>query len=323
MSVDYEVITAADAQSAGALTVNGSVSMGLRPLYEYLLSLNSPKSRVSMLSAIKIALAQIGCTPENFDWRNLRENVVTAIVAKLGLTYAPATINNILAALKGVARRVWVNEFISTREYEMIRSIKAVRGSRLSKGRALSVQEIRSMFEKLTAEDTVRSRRDAAIFAVMSECGLRRAECASLLFENISPDPQNPCLKVIGKGNKERVSMIPQDAFKILEDWLEYRGNQSGFCFLQINKYGDILESGLTAQRIYSIAKEWEQKLNMQSWSPHDLRRTYASSLLDLGVDINTVKEMMGHSSIATTQRYDKRGNRRMREAADKLKLLS
>lgn len=103
MSVDYEAITASDPLPAGALAVNESVAIGLRPLYEYLLSLNSPKSRVSMLSAIKIALAQIGFTPENFDWRNLRENVITTIIAKLSLTYAPATINNILAALKGVA----------------------------------------------------------------------------------------------------------------------------------------------------------------------------------------------------------------------------
>ena len=126
----------------------------------------------------------------------------------------------------------------------MIRSIKAVRGSRLSKGRALSKQEIHTLFDKLTDEDTVRSRRDAAIFAVMTECGLRRAECAALLFENISADPQNPYLTVIGKGNKERVSMIPSEAFKILEEWIEYRGDQAGFCFLQINKYGDILTSG-------------------------------------------------------------------------------
>ena len=254
-------------------------------LNEYLLSLNSPKSRVTMHSALKIALSQIN-TPEAFDWRCLKENLIVAIMAKLCLHYAPATINNILAAFKGIARRIWVNEYMSTREYETIRSIKSVRGSRMSKGRSLSAKEIQELFSKMNGEDTLRSHRDAAIFATMSECGLRRAECASLKFEDINRDPQDPYLKIIGKGNKERICMIPQDAYKILEEWLEYRGEEAGYCFQRINKYGDIVQEGLTPQRIYSIAKEWAGRLGMKEWSPHDLRRTYATSLLDLGVDI-------------------------------------
>jgi len=53
----------------------------------------------------------------------------------------------------------------------------------------------------------------------------------------------------------------------------------------------------------------------MKRWTPHDLRRTYASNLLGMGVDINTVKNMMGHASITTTQIYDRRGDDSMRKA--------
>ena len=57
----------------------------------------------------------------------------------------------------------------------------------------------------------------------------------------------------------------------------------------------------------------------MKSWSPHDMRRTFATNLFNLGVDIVTVKDMMGHSNIATTQKYDKRGADKMKAAVKKL----
>ena len=65
--------------------------------------------------------------------------------------------------------------------------------------------------------------------------------------------------------------------------------------------------------------EEWAEQLGMKEWTPHDMRRTYATNLLNLGIDIVTVKDMMGHSSIATTQRYDKRGTDKMRAAVQKL----
>ena len=293
-----------------------------RPVFEYLLSLTSEKSRRTMLSCIKLALSQIGEYIETFDWKRLHETLVSGIITKLSMqSYSPYTINNVLASLKGVARRTWINELISTRDYDLIRAVKNVRGSRLSKGRMLSEDELHNLFQALIKEDSQRSHRDVAIMALLTECGLRRSECASLLVQNICMDPENPYLTIVGKGNKERVCMIPENSYRLLSVWLDDRGTEDGPCFLKINKYEEILKTGLTDQRIYSITKEWAQKCGMKKWSPHDLRRTFASNLLELGIDLGTVKDMMGHANIATTQRYDKRGIKRMRSAADKLKL--
>lgn len=321
MEFDLQVIPVEDGKKRAIADVQSSIAPWQLPLYEYMLSLQSPRSRVAMLAALRIGLAQVNITPEAFDWSKLRDNLILGILAKLNARYAPATINNVLAAFKGVAKRVWAHEFITTREYEMIRSVKNVHGSRLAKGRALSEQELHALFAGLSNVDSIRAHRDAAIFALLTECGLRRAECAGLCFQHINLDPQDPYLTIIGKGNKQRLCMIPPDAFKFLDLWISDRGNAEGNCFLRINKYGDITSEGLTPQRIYSLAKEWASKFGMKDWSPHDLRRTFASSLLNLGVDIATVKDMMGHASISTTQRYDKRGNQRMRTAADKLNL--
>ena len=313
-----EISTALTAESdpAGAA--------GKKAAFEYLLSLPSAESRKTMFANLKTAVSQLGMIIESFDWRVLREPLVTGIVAKMSAaSYSPYTIGTALAALKGVAKRLWMNGDLTTREYEMIRGVRCPRGSRLQKGRALKPSELHVLFKSAKEEDSLRAHRDAAIMGLMSECGLRRAEISGLKYEWICMDPENPSLNIIGKGNKERICMIPDGALALLTLWLEDRGDRPGPCFLRINKYGEVVQEGLTPQRIYSITQDWAKKLGMEKWTPHDLRRTYASSLLDLGVDINTVREMMGHTNIQTTQRYDRRSRRRMREAADRLKLTA
>lgn len=303
--------------------LNQSNDLGKRAVFEYLLSLNSPNSKRTMLSFLHLALRQVNLAFESFNWAQLREPLVALVASNMRDHYSPTTINNVLAALKGVAKRLWLNELLSTKEFEKIRAVKAVRGSRLSKGRALASNELHLLFSSLSAEDSLKAHRDAAILALLTECGLRRNECATLLYENICTDPQDPYLTIIGKGNKERICMIPEQAYQLLMVWLADRGDHDGPCFLRIDKYGNTLNEGLTSQRIYSITQDWAKKLGMKRWTPHDLRRTYASTLLELGVDINTVREMMGHANLATTQRYDKRGNQRMRKAANLLKIAN
>lgn len=297
-----------------------SQQTGQRSVYEYIVSLPSEMSRRSMKSYLKLALKVLNSDPFTFDWTQLKENLVIGLVSKLGQSYAPATVNTALAALKGVARRLWVNEILSTRDYELVKRVKGIRGSRLSKGRALSKIEISTLFEGiLSSDDTTRNVRDLAIMSVLLECGLRRTECATLKYEDVHLNEDTPYLTIIGKGNKERMCFIPDKTISRLNEWFICRGNWEGPCFTRVDKYENVVKEGLTSQRVYSITKEWAEQLGMKEWTPHDMRRTYATNLLNLGIDIVTVKDMMGHSSIATTQRYDKRGTDKMRAAVQKL----
>lgn len=301
-----------------------SFKAGQKAVLSYLLSLQSEKSRQTMMSFLGMGLKLIEREPGEFDWSMLRMQIVQVILTKASRKYAPATANNILAAFKGVARALWMHKVLSHEEYEFICCVKPARGVRLPKGRALQNEEIDILFaaiDKMAANPykLLRAHRDAAIFAVLIECGLRRSECAELDFDDVHLDEAEPYLDIIGKGNKERICYLPPHACERMRTWVADRGDMPGPCFYRVNKYGDPVEEGMTSQRIYSIVKEWQQETGLKIMTPHDMRRTYASALLENGVDLDTVKDMMGHSSVVTTSRYDKRGTERMKDAARNL----
>ena len=91
--------------------------------------------------------------------------------------------------------------------------------------------------------------------------------------------------------------------------------------FVQIRKDETVTEQGLTGCSIYNICNEYVEALGMKHWSPHDLRRTCASKLIDMGFALTSVRDYLGHSSISTTQLYDKSSSNRLNEIADKIKL--
>lgn len=82
------------------------------------------------------------------------------------------------------------------------------------------------------------------------------------------------------------------------------------------SKSGNVItEKGLTSQAVYFLANSYREKLGLAPFMPHDLRRTVATVLLESGEDLVTVRDVLGHSSVNTTQRYDKRGEDSKRKA--------
>lgn len=88
-------------------------------------------------------------------------------------------------------------------------------------------------------------------------------------------------------------------------------------------KKGDNIQPywAITASAIYQLLRTRADESKVSSFTPHDLRRTFATRLLKSGADINTVRQAMGHASIITTQRYDRRGERTVEEATRKVAL--
>jgi integrase len=112
---------------------------------------------------------------------------------------------------------------------------------------------------------------------------------------------------VRGKRNKERLVYVVNGAAAALGDWLELRGDQPGALFQPINKGGVITSRRLSTQSIYNMLARRGQAAGIRDFSPHDLRRTMISHLLDAGADISTVQKLAGHASPTTTARYDRR----------------
>jgi integrase/recombinase XerC len=148
--------------------------------------------------------------------------------------------------------------------------------------------------------------RDLAILEVLYSCGIRVSELAGLNLSSIDFDQR--LVKVLGKGNKERIVPIGQYALKAISDYMEAifslrkrTGGDTQDSPLFINFRGGRLSTRSIARMIKKYEKE--QGL-MTEITPHGLRHTFATHLLDGGADLRSVQELLGHASLSTTQKY-------------------
>jgi integrase len=160
--------------------------------------------------------------------------------------------------------------------------------------------------------------RDAALLALLYGGGLRRSEAVAL---DVSDYDVTSGMLVVrhGKGNRDRVVYATNGAADALQDWLEVRGEAEGPLFLPVNKGGVVGGHRLTGQAVLYILRRRALQGGVTRLTPHDLRRTFISDLLDLGADISTVQRLAGHAQVTTTTRYDRRGEATKRKAASLL----
>ena len=167
-----------------------------------------------------------------------------------------------------------------------------------------------------TARDkTPAGVRDAAILAMLIATGMRRAELCALRMGDV--DLETGRLRIIGKGDKERTAYLRNGALRYLRDWLAIRGDGPGPIFCRVNKGGRIFTAQpLSTTAMHKIITKRAAEAGLSDITPHDFRRTYAGELLDAGQDIATVAALLGHASVQTTARYDRRGERAKEAAA-------
>ena len=162
--------------------------------------------------------------------------------------------------------------------------------------------------------------RDLAILEVLYSCGIRVSELEALNISGI--DFEEHLVRVVGKGNKERIVPIGRTALKAVRNYLDAiqylrkkKGNDSKDGPLFINYRGD----RLSARSIGRIIKRYAIESGLTSEiSPHSMRHTFATHLLDGGADLRSVQELLGHSSLSTTQKYTHVSLDRLMEIYDK-----
>ena len=155
---------------------------------------------------------------------------------------------------------------------------------------------------QLPDADSPEGVRDRAILEVFYNCGLRRQELLNLDIGDV--DLRNLQIRVLGKGAKERIVPLGRAAMSAIAQWLDKRGE---FCSDQnqkalfVNHHGDRMT---TSQIYYRVRQYLKQVAEIDKAHPHVLRHSFATHLLDSGADLMAVKEMLGHSTLATTQIY-------------------
>lgn len=290
--------------------------MKLNAAQQYIRSLQSKSGRQSMQSTLDRIVNLLGGTNyQTYDWSLLDNETVEYIKNELiENDYAPATIRKYLAALRGVAKYAWTKGDINHEAYLHITQIKAPRGSRVRAGRALEIEEINSFYDFINT-NTLSGKRNLSMFVLLVECGMRRSDlnilnCGSINWRDHS-------LKYIAKGNKERITFLSKKAAEVLLDYFNHHPFHQlpdAPLFIPIRRYDNPINRRLNVRSVNKILDKCRIKAGIHSFSPHDLRRTFATHLFDQGIDVKLVQDAMGHSQIATTIQYDRRQEKRTKE---------
>lgn len=300
------------------------------PYLVYLASLGSELSRKTMGACLDRIAHLLGYPDgQSVPWGLLRFTHTAAIRAQLtaqvvedddgtATPWSPSYINMHLTALRKVLENAWLLDQMTAEEFHRAKSIKSVRGgARAKAGRNVAEQEIAAMLRVCLAEGTLIGLRDAAMVAVLQSTGLRREELASARRANY--DPGDRVLRIIGKGNTTREVHVHEVAAVYLGRWLAATENIRGPLFTPINRWGQPAGRTMSTRAVGMVIDNRRQEAGLPRLSPHDFRRTFAGALLDNGVDLARVQQLMGHTSPVTTAGYDRRPGRQRKAAVDTL----
>ncbi|MCK9391277.1 MAG: tyrosine recombinase XerC [Syntrophales bacterium] len=185
--------------------------------------------------------------------------------------------------------------------------------------RHLSVDEVFDLLGDRFADD-VKGMRARAILEIFYSTGIRLSELTALNREDV--DFEQALIRVCGKGRKERIVPVGIPALKALKDYLEKRGSlkEDGG---PDDRKGPLI-TGRNNERINPrtveriVDKYMRMSGNQKKISPHALRHSFATHLLDAGADLRSIQEMLGHESLSTTQRYTSVSVGRLMEIYDK-----
>lgn len=289
------------------------------PALVYLASLGSKQSRRSMRSGLDAVAKLLGA--ESFaavPWHLLRYQHVAAVRTALAERYPPATANHHLTAVRMVARHSYNLGLMAHDDYLRICNVEGVKGSRVRPGRAISPGEMRALFEAASGRSGAWGVRDTALLGVLYGGGLRRSELLALNLD--SYDPTERVMRVLGKGNKERLVPLPIGSAAALEAWLQYRGYDPGPLWLFVDRSGTILPRRRCGEKLLTrLLARLETKASLDHFTSHDFRRTMISDALDAGADLTAASRLVGHSDPATTASYDRRDERALRKVSDML----
>ena len=229
-----------------------------------------------------------------------KADVIDFVERLRGEGYADSSICRLLSSIKGMCRYLLIENIIEEDPSENLRAPK--KWDRLPK--ALSVSEVSSLLDLSASgvsDPTV--IRDHVMFELLYSSGLRVSELISLKFEDINLEAG--FLRVLGKGSKERIVPLHMRAAEKLKSYASLQRAE----ILKRKRSPYLFVTGrggpMTRQRFWQIIKRLGKRLGIKI-SPHTMRHSFATHLLEGGADLRSLQKMLGHADISTTQIYTK-----------------
>ena len=240
------------------------------------------------------------------------DDVIAFVHVLTGEGLAPASITRTLVAVRGLHRFLVAEEL---REEDPAADVEIPTVPR-GLPKALTVEEITALFDGIVGDDPV-ARRDRAILETLYGTGMRISELVGLSMGDA--DLHDGLVRVMGKGSKERIVPLGRHAAAALEAWLAPAGRgameparwarRTDADAVFLNQRG----GRLSRQGVWGVVRSRAAAVRLgDRLTPHVLRHSCATHMLDHGADIRTVQELLGHASISTTQIYTKVSTERL-----------
>ena len=229
--------------------------------------------------------------------------------------YAETTVARKVAAIRSFFSFLESEGMVSANPTEGLASPRV--GKMLPK--AISPNEVDELLEQPCKRSTPEARRDRAMLELLYATGMRVTELVSLDLANLSLDPENAYVRCFGKGAKERIIPIHEQAAEAVQEYQDearpmlVRNKNEKAMF--VNRRGE----RLTRQGFWLILKGYARAANLrEDVTPHTLRHSFATHMLRGGMSLRHVQEMLGHANISTTQVYTHLTTEHVREVYEK-----
>lgn len=253
--------------------------------------------------------------PHVWTWANVQRNDVQDYLLHLKgseeRAYAPATQARKIAAIKSFFHFLSADKKL---EQDPTADLVSPRVQKYWP-KAITIEQVNSLLEQATHNQQPEGLRDRAMLELLYASGLRVSELVNLDIEHISMDGQY--LRCVGKGRKERLVPIHDRALESVDCYVnEARpslSRSSDEAALFLNHRGQ----RLTRQGFWLILKAYSTAAQIEGITPHTLRHSFATHMLNGGTDLRKVQEWLGHSSISTTQIYTQLNTERLHQAYD------
>ena len=235
----------------------------------------------------------------NSDLRQVHYNEVRSwIVALSQNSISNRSINRKITALNSLYKFLLKTGDVKINPLAKHKALKTKRKIQIP----FSENEIEAVLDLLNFDTSFEGRRDKLIIELFYSTGIRRIELVELKIEDVSLSQKT--LKVLGKRNKERLLPLLDSVLTTIKEYIKDRdsvNNSESNQYLFITKKGNKIYETLVYRVINSYFSKASTKVKK---SPHILRHSFATHLLNQGADLNAVKELLGHSSLAATQIY-------------------
>ena len=249
-------------------------------------------------------------------WRLVDINLLNAYISELrdNRKYRDTTTARKVAAVRSFFGYLSANGFISEDPTENLGSPRVGR----SVPKFISEEDVKKLLATAADTGTPEGKRDASILELLYATGLRVSELVALNVQDI--DFEEGFIRTWGKGSKERIVYLYPDALSNLREYIggarvELLGQKRGETALYLNQRGE----RLTRQWVWNILKTAAKAAGVDpKITPHTLRHSFATHLLQNGASLRHVQELLGHSSISTTQVYTHLTDSHVREEYDR-----